>query len=98
MGFAFREVWPEDDCFGAASSTPEDELLLLREIFFTELGRGKLYIFVFSYSYYVAIVGASNVGTFQAMYHLYIATFVYAIAVSKHFISLNNNKTKIHTP
>lgn len=39
--YIFREVWPEDDCFGSPNSTPEDELLLLREIFFTDLGGGK---------------------------------------------------------
>ncbi|XP_020811280.1 protein timeless homolog [Drosophila serrata] len=30
---AAREVWPENDVFGAISAAPEDELLLLREIF-----------------------------------------------------------------
>lgn len=28
-----REVWPEDDVFGSITAAPEDELLLLREIF-----------------------------------------------------------------
>ncbi|XP_046806289.1 protein timeless homolog [Lucilia cuprina] len=30
---AAREVWPENDVFGAMSAAPEDELLLMREIF-----------------------------------------------------------------
>ncbi|KAH8250250.1 hypothetical protein KR026_009029 [Drosophila bipectinata] len=30
---AAREVWPENEVFGAISAAPEDELLLLREIF-----------------------------------------------------------------
>ncbi|XP_039970840.1 protein timeless homolog [Bactrocera tryoni] len=30
---AAREVWPENDVFGAMSAAPEDELLLLREIY-----------------------------------------------------------------
>uniref|UniRef100_A0A0K8V7G8 Protein timeless n=1 Tax=Bactrocera latifrons TaxID=174628 RepID=A0A0K8V7G8_BACLA len=30
---AAREVWPENDAFGAMSAAPEDELLLLREIY-----------------------------------------------------------------
>ncbi|XP_030370378.1 protein timeless homolog [Scaptodrosophila lebanonensis] len=30
---AAREVWPENDVFGAISAAPEEELLLLREIF-----------------------------------------------------------------
>lgn len=34
----YREVWPEDDCFGSLTAAPEDELMLLREIFFTDLG------------------------------------------------------------
>jgi len=28
-----REVWPENDIFGAISAAPEDEMLLLREMF-----------------------------------------------------------------
>ncbi|XP_055616681.1 protein timeless homolog [Toxorhynchites rutilus septentrionalis] len=32
-----REVWPEDDCFGAPTSAPEDELMLLREVFAANL-------------------------------------------------------------
>ncbi|XP_037823816.1 protein timeless homolog, partial [Lucilia sericata] len=30
---AAREVWPENDVFGAMSAAPEDEMLLMREIF-----------------------------------------------------------------
>ncbi|XP_059218459.1 protein timeless homolog [Stomoxys calcitrans] len=30
---AAREVWPDNDVFGAMSAAPEDELLLMREIF-----------------------------------------------------------------
>ncbi|XP_055851009.1 protein timeless homolog [Episyrphus balteatus] len=33
-----REVWPENDCFGAMTAAPEDELLLLREIFLYNIG------------------------------------------------------------
>ncbi|KAJ6639151.1 hypothetical protein Bhyg_11891, partial [Pseudolycoriella hygida] len=32
------EVWPENDCFGSASAAPEDEFILLHEIFTTNLG------------------------------------------------------------
>ncbi|XP_055901939.1 protein timeless homolog [Eupeodes corollae] len=35
---AAREVWPENDCFGALTAAPEDELLLLREIFLFNIG------------------------------------------------------------
>lgn len=34
-----REVWPEDDCFGSLTSAPEDELMLLKEIFLANLPR-----------------------------------------------------------
>lgn len=39
----YREVWPEDDCFGSFTAAPEDELMLLRDIFITNLGPGKLF-------------------------------------------------------
>ena len=39
-----REVWPENDCFGSSTSAPEDELLLLREVFMTDLQYGKFII------------------------------------------------------
>ncbi|XP_017753046.1 PREDICTED: protein timeless homolog [Eufriesea mexicana] len=35
---AAREVWPENDCFGSAVITPEEEFLALREVFFADLG------------------------------------------------------------
>ncbi|XP_031834411.1 circadian regulator timeout [Nomia melanderi] len=35
---ASREVWPENDCFGRADITSEEEFLALREIFFADLG------------------------------------------------------------
>ncbi|CAL7943920.1 unnamed protein product [Xylocopa violacea] len=35
---AAREVWPENDSFGRANITPEEEFLSLREIFFADLG------------------------------------------------------------
>ena len=34
---AAREVWPENDVFGAADIGPEDEFMALREIHFTNL-------------------------------------------------------------
>lgn len=33
-----REVWPENDSFGSADITTEEEFLALREIFFADLG------------------------------------------------------------
>ncbi|XP_043250203.1 protein timeless homolog, partial [Colletes gigas] len=33
-----RDVWPENDSFGKADSTPEEEFATLREIFFADLG------------------------------------------------------------
>jgi hypothetical protein len=33
----YREVWPEDDVFGSISCPPEEELLILREIFLTSV-------------------------------------------------------------
>ncbi|XP_012222325.1 protein timeless homolog isoform X1 [Linepithema humile] len=35
---AAREIWPENDCFGRADISPEEEFLALREIFFADLG------------------------------------------------------------
>ncbi|KAK9294394.1 hypothetical protein QLX08_010973 [Tetragonisca angustula] len=35
---AAREVWPENDSFGSANITTEEEFLALREIFFADLG------------------------------------------------------------
>ena len=34
---AAREVWPENDVFGAADISPEEEFMALREIHFTNL-------------------------------------------------------------
>lgn len=42
-----REVWPEDDCFGSLTAAPEEELMLLRDIFLTNLGPGEFIIFFF---------------------------------------------------
>ncbi|XP_055382504.1 protein timeless homolog [Condylostylus longicornis] len=36
---AAREVWPENDNFGALICSPEDELIILREIFLANLGQ-----------------------------------------------------------
>lgn len=33
-----RDVWPDDECFGSASASPEEELMMLRDIFLTDLG------------------------------------------------------------
>ncbi|XP_073816308.1 circadian regulator timeout isoform X1 [Musca autumnalis] len=41
---AAREVWPENDVFGAMSAAPEDELLLMREIFMHNITTGMLYV------------------------------------------------------
>lgn len=35
---ACREVWPENDAFGADPSAPEEEYLIFQEIFFADLG------------------------------------------------------------
>lgn len=36
-----REVWPENDSFGHAGMSPEEEFMALREIYFAELGVGE---------------------------------------------------------
>ena len=41
---ACRDVWPEGEVFGAPEVGPEDELLLLRELYNTELP-GKWFSF-----------------------------------------------------
>lgn len=38
---ASRDVWPEGDVFGAAEVQPDEELLILREIFHADLSSGK---------------------------------------------------------
>ncbi|KAL1452666.1 hypothetical protein WDU94_006873 [Cyamophila willieti] len=37
-----REVWPENDVFGSMSCPPEDELLILREIYLTSVLQPKV--------------------------------------------------------
>lgn len=37
----YRDVWPQSECFGSSDAAPEDELLLLRDIFITNLNSGK---------------------------------------------------------
>ncbi|XP_031631724.1 protein timeless homolog [Contarinia nasturtii] len=37
-----REVWPQSDCFGSENAQPEDELLLLRDVFMTNLNSGNI--------------------------------------------------------
>jgi len=34
----YREIWPENDCFGRVDILPEEEFLALSEIFFADLG------------------------------------------------------------
>lgn len=34
----FREVWPENDCFGSSNMSTEEEFLALRDIFYADLG------------------------------------------------------------
>lgn len=43
-----REIWPENDCFGAASAAPEEEFMLLHDIFTTNLGPGKSPKFIYN--------------------------------------------------
>lgn len=38
---AAREVWPDDDSFGKSSAAPEEELVLLKEIYMTDLHVGE---------------------------------------------------------
>lgn len=38
-----RDIWPENDDFGSFTAAPEDELMLLREIFTTNLNPGKCF-------------------------------------------------------
>jgi hypothetical protein len=33
----FREVWPENDCFGNANMTPEEEFMAVRDIFMANI-------------------------------------------------------------
>lgn len=43
---SYREVWPEDDCFGSLTAAPEEELMLLRDIFLANLGPGEFIIYI----------------------------------------------------
>lgn len=38
---AGRACWTETECFGAQNAQPEDELLLMKEIYFADLGVGE---------------------------------------------------------
>ena len=39
---AGRACWTESECFGAQNIQPEDELMLMKEIYLTDLATGKL--------------------------------------------------------
>lgn len=60
-----REVWPEDDCFGSLTAAPEEELMLLRDIFLTNLGPGEFIIYFFLVFFTLARLG---------MFHIKIKT------------------------
>jgi timeless len=38
---AGRACWPDSQCFGAQDIQPEDELLLMKEIYLTDLASGE---------------------------------------------------------
>lgn len=38
-----REVWTDDECFGATNATADEELMILRDIFLTDLGIGECF-------------------------------------------------------
>lgn len=44
FGHLNREVWPQSDCFGSTNAQPEEDLLLLRDIFMTNLNSGEFQI------------------------------------------------------
>lgn len=52
-----REVWPQSDCFGTENAQPEEDLLLLRDIFMTNLNSGEFqsnkYLWIFFVCLYV---------------------------------------------
>lgn len=48
----FREIWSENDCFGKANMSPEEEFLALREIFFADLG-GEWYFQIHFFQFYI---------------------------------------------
>jgi hypothetical protein len=41
---AGRSAWPESDSFGAENVQPEDELLILKEIYLTDFSENCKYI------------------------------------------------------
>lgn len=38
---AGRSCWPDSECFGAQDAQPEDELMLMREIYIADIGTGE---------------------------------------------------------
>jgi timeless len=40
---AGRACWPESECFGAQNAQPEDELMLMKEIYMADLEMGEFY-------------------------------------------------------
>ena len=44
---AARTVWTDENCFGTAEILPEDELLVIKEIFFIQLDLGEFFFFFF---------------------------------------------------
>jgi timeless len=40
---AAREVWPDDESFGKSSRTPEEDLMLLKEIYVYLMESGKCF-------------------------------------------------------
>lgn len=41
LGVVHREVWPEESAFGLLTVAPEEELMLLQDIFRANLNSGK---------------------------------------------------------
>ena len=39
---AGRECYPDSECFGIENAQPEDELMLMKEIYLTDLETGEL--------------------------------------------------------
>lgn len=46
-------MWPENDHFGALTLAPEDELMLLRDIFFANLPQGKCTFMIYIVESYI---------------------------------------------
>lgn len=38
---AGRVCWPDTECFGAQEAQPEDDLMLMKEIYMADLGTGE---------------------------------------------------------